>query len=83
MAYWTVDPDTEYIAFSMGKNINDEWGPLARKELKTPATTAAANKKAGKVPARIIKQATNGTAPAALIKSLKKAADGKLRLSGN
>ena len=83
VAYWTTDPDTEYIAFSMGKNINDEWGPLARKEFKTPASPAAVSKKAGKVPARIVKkQATNGTTPVSIIQNLKKTADGQLKLNG-
>ena len=32
-------PDTEYIAFSIGINANDEWGPLARVDFKTPGST--------------------------------------------
>ena len=41
-ACWNVDPSTEYIAFAIAKNGNDEWGPLARKEFSTPATPNAA-----------------------------------------
>lgn len=65
VAYWTADPDTEYIAYSMGMNINDEWGPLAKKEFKTPADTGKAAQKAKAVngrPSRIVKQATTGKA---------------------
>ncbi len=39
-AQWSAEPDTWYIAFSIGKNANDEWGPLASVEFKTPGTTA-------------------------------------------
>ena len=84
VAYWQAEPDTEYIAFSMGKNINDEWGPLASKELKTPSSPAAVSKKAGKVPARILKQAANGTGttPAAIVKAITKAQASQPKLSG-
>ena len=84
VAYWKAKPDTEYIAFSMGKNINDEWGPLASKELKTPSSPAAVSKKAGKVPARIQKQAANGTGttPAAIVKAITKAQASQPKLSG-
>ena len=84
VAYWKAEPDTEYIAFSMGKNINDEWGPLASKELKTPSSPAAVSKKAGKVPARIQKQAANGTGttPAAIVKAITKAQASQPKLSG-
>ena len=84
VAYWQAEPDTEYIAFSMGKNINDEWGPLASKELKTPSSPAAVSKKAGKVPARIQKQAANGTGttPAAIVKAITKAQASQPKLSG-
>lgn len=65
-AYWNADPDTEYIAFSIGKNINDEWGPLARVDFKTPAVPAGvapkATGKAVTMPVRIVKHATNGKA---------------------
>lgn len=39
-AAWYVEPSTTYIAFSIGKNINDEWGPLASKEFTTPASVS-------------------------------------------
>ena len=38
-AQWNADPDTEYIAFALGKNALGEWGPLARLEFKTPGIT--------------------------------------------
>ena len=38
-AQWNAKPDTWYIAFSIGKNANGEWGPLASVEFKTPGTT--------------------------------------------
>ena len=38
-AQWNAEPDTRYIAFSIAKNANGEWGPLASKEFKTPGTT--------------------------------------------
>lgn len=65
VAYWTADPETEYIAYSMGMNINDEWGPLAKKVFKTPADTGKAAQKAKAVngrPSRIVKQTTTGKA---------------------
>ena len=38
-AQWNAEPNTWYIAFSIGKNANGEWGPLAAVEFKTPGTT--------------------------------------------
>ena len=38
-AQWNADPNTWYIAFSIGKNANGEWGPLASVEFKTPGMT--------------------------------------------
>ena len=38
-AQWNAVPNTWYIAFSIGKNANGEWGPLAAVEFKTPGTT--------------------------------------------
>ena len=35
----SAEPNTWYIAFSIGKNANGEWGPLAAVEFKTPGTT--------------------------------------------
>ena len=74
VAYWTADPETEYIAYSMGMNINDEWGPLAKKEFKTPAAPGAAAAKAKTVDgraARVKKQNSTGkfTIPALVGKS--------------
>jgi len=39
-AQWNAEPDTWYIAFSIGMNANGEWGPLASLEFKTPGTTS-------------------------------------------
>jgi len=39
-AQWNAEPDTWYIAFSIGMNANGEWGPLASVEFKTPGTTS-------------------------------------------
>lgn len=47
VAYWNADPETEYIAFSIGQNINGEWGPLASKELTTPSAPLAVAPKTG------------------------------------
>lgn len=74
VASWTADPETEYIAYSMGMNINDEWGPLAKKEFKTPAAPGAAAAKAKTVDgraARVKKQNSTGkfTIPALVGKS--------------
>lgn len=51
-ATWNADPSTSYIAFSIAKNVNDEWGPLARKEFTTPATPSAVAHKAPAVGSR-------------------------------
>lgn len=82
-AYWTADPNKEYIAFSIAQNINGEWGPLARKDLKTPEidTPSSAAKKEV-MPKRIVKKATTGTAPTQLMNSLMKATNKKVELSG-
>lgn len=45
-ATWNADPSTSYIAFSIAKNANDEWGPLARLEFTTPALPSAPAHKA-------------------------------------
>ena len=39
-AQWNAQPGTSYIAFSIGKNANGEWGPLARVEFSTPGLTS-------------------------------------------
>lgn len=41
VAQWNVEPQTEYIAFSIAKNINGEWGPLAQEEFTTPVASGA------------------------------------------
>lgn len=59
-AVWNVDPSTTYIAFSIGKNINDEWGPLASKEFTTPASVSdsqAPKRILGKVPGVPVRKA--------------------------
>ena len=38
-AQWNAEPNTWYIAFSIAKNANGEWGPLAAVEFKTPGAT--------------------------------------------
>ena len=38
-AQWNAEPNTWYIAFSIGKNASGEWGPLASVEFKTPGTS--------------------------------------------
>ena len=42
-AQWSAKPDTWYIAFSIAKNANDEWGPLAGVEFKTPGNSTGVN----------------------------------------
>ena len=42
---WTSAPNTEYIAFAIAKNVNGEWGPLARKEYTTPSSASPVAKK--------------------------------------
>lgn len=44
VAQWTVNPNTEYIAYAIAQNINGEWGPLAKKEFTTGAAKVAPNK---------------------------------------
>ena len=46
-AQWNAQPDTWYIAFSIAKNANDEWGPLVGVEFKTPGTSTGVNELAG------------------------------------
>ena len=52
-AQWNAEPNTEYIAFSIGKNANGEWGPLARLEFKTPGMTGINELSADKAQFRI------------------------------
>ena len=51
---WNADPDKEYIAFAIGKNINGEWGTLARLDFSTPSRASAAAK-AKAVPGKIMR----------------------------
>lgn len=37
-AKFNVNPDTEYVAYTISKNAEGEWGPVAKKEFKTPAS---------------------------------------------
>lgn len=52
-ATWNADPSTEYIAFSLAKNANGEWGTLARKDFTTPASPSSVAAKASKVGKRL------------------------------
>lgn len=81
VAYWNADPNTEYIAYSIGKNKNDEWGPLAKERFTTPASAEnAAARKA---------KAANGVSvrkvmPNAKVKGTFQATQGKaLKISEN
>ena len=47
-AQWNAEPNTWYIAFSIGKNADGEWGPLASVEFKTPGTTGVNEVATGK-----------------------------------
>ena len=47
-AQWNAQPGTSYIAFSIGKNANGEWGPLARVEFSTPGLTSINEATTGK-----------------------------------
>ena len=39
-AQWNAEPNTDYIAFSIGKNALGEWGPLARVDFSTGNPTS-------------------------------------------
>lgn len=52
-AQWNADPDTEYIAFAMGKNANGEWGPLSRLEFRTPGLSGISDLTASKPSFRV------------------------------
>lgn len=41
---WNADPSTTYYAISLAKNINDEWGPLAKVEYTTPSVSSPIKK---------------------------------------
>ncbi len=44
-AQWSANPNTEYIAFAIAQNANQQWGPLARKEFSTPPAPGSVSKK--------------------------------------
>ena len=85
---WQLEPSTKYIAAAMGKNANDEWGPINIVEFTTPATAdevipatsssaPALSKVApfkGTTPVRMAKPAVplKGVSPYASTKLLKK-----------
>ena len=56
-AKFNVNPDTEYIAYSISKNAVGEWGPVVKKPFKTPT---AEQQSARKVRAQIL-QRTNAS----------------------
>lgn len=85
VAYWTADPNTTYIAFSIAQNINEEWGPLASKEFTTPAS--AASQKQQNVPVmkrQLVKNVISGgnTVPMMMLNKALKAAKGKMTMTG-
>lgn len=41
VAKWNASPNTTYIAASIAKNANNEWGPLTTKEFTTPSGTSS------------------------------------------
>ena len=41
-AQWSVDPETDYIAYAIGQNAKGEWGTVAKVEFSTPAASEAA-----------------------------------------
>lgn len=55
VAQWNADLGKAYIAFSIGRNANGEWGPLARLDYTAPSTfgAGAPARKAPVVPYRI------------------------------
>lgn len=55
---WNANPGTKYLAFAIGRNINGEWGPLAREEFDTPGATQMPAKHAATVAKRIIRDVT-------------------------
>lgn len=84
-AYWTVDPNTSYIAFSLAQNINEEWGPLAKKEFTTPDAPASQKKQSDSVMKRkMVKNVISGnnTVPLMMLNKALKAAKGKMTMTG-
>lgn len=65
--YWNVDPATSYYAIAIGKNINNEWGPMVKVEFTTPDAPADAAAKPERISRRHIKATSSGvTRPAFL-----------------
>lgn len=84
-AYWTVDPNTSYIAFSIAQNINEEWGPLAKKEFTTPKAPASQKKQSAPVMKRkMVKNVISGSNSVPMMKLTKamKASKGKMTMTG-
>lgn len=84
VAYWNASPNTSYIAFSIGQNINEEWGPLARLDITTPDAPAAQKKYSAPVMKRgLVKNAVTGnnTVPMQMLYKAIKAAKGKMTIS--
>lgn len=84
-AYWTADPNTSYIAFSIAQNINEEWGPLAKKELTTPEAPASQKKQSAPMMKRkIVKNVISGSNSVPMMKLTKalKASKGKVTMTG-
>lgn len=85
-AYWTADPNTSYIAFSVAQNIKGEWGPLARKEFTTPDASAAQNmpSSAPIMKRKMVKNVISGntTVPMMMLNKALKASKGKMTVVG-
>lgn len=84
VAYWNASPNTSYIAFSIGQNINEEWGPLARLDITTPDAPVAQKKYSAPVMKRgLVKNAVTGnnTVPMQMLYKALKAAKGKMTIS--
>ncbi len=63
---WGTEPGESYYALAMAKNINDEWGPLAKVEYTSPTVEDAPASGIVKTPARVksmIKQAPTRVKP--------------------
>lgn len=72
IARWTVSPSTDYIAFSVAKNINDEWGPLARLDISTPAASAKVPYRLPAVAPRLNTAAKGGVSPLSMFTKAKR-----------
>lgn len=74
---WNSDPDTEYVAFAIAKNINGEWGPLVRKDYATPHRAPAAVRTSGRAVRRACGTTSYGKQ---FFRTMKPSARGDLRL---